>query len=102
MNPKWEVLPVATAARTLIEVERAKQDQKWGVQNHAFDRWLAILQEEIGEASQAWLGRYYSGELPEKNNHFLDEVVQIAAVATAIVENVLAVRYGERDPKEAN
>lgn len=61
-------------ARVLAERER--QDSKWGVQNHDFDRWLDILLEEVGEASKDRL---------EGIDEF-EESVQVAAVLIAWVE----------------
>jgi hypothetical protein len=37
---------------TLVATERAKQDAKWGPQNHNPLFWLAILGEEFGEVSK--------------------------------------------------
>lgn len=41
----------------LVEVaeERTRQNLKWGPQHHDVPMWLAILMEEVGEASQAFL-----------------------------------------------
>ena len=38
-----------------VEEERVRQQEKWGVQNHPIELWLAILMEEVGEAAQAFL-----------------------------------------------
>ena len=35
--------------------ERERQNIKWGSQHHDIPMWLAILMEEVGEASQAFL-----------------------------------------------
>ncbi len=35
--------------------ERERQNNKWGAQHHDIPMWLAILMEEVGEASQAFL-----------------------------------------------
>ena len=58
--------------------ERRAQDRKWGEQNHGPLVWLAVLSEEVGEASEAIL----------KNDPdaFRAEMIQVAAVALAIVE----------------
>lgn len=40
---------------TDIARERSRQDMKWGEQNHDFPSWLPILNEEMGEASRAFL-----------------------------------------------
>ncbi len=63
--------------------ERQRQDVLWGVQNHHPDRWLRILNEEIGE---------FCGEVDvveynlDSRNDMRKECVQIAAVALAMVE----------------
>lgn len=70
--------------------ERVRQDRKWGEQNHVFPIWLAILQEEIGEASQAWLKATYEAEtFSEARAHrtnLREELVQSAAVMVAMIE----------------
>ena len=69
-----------TAARPLIEVsaERKRQDEKWGIQNHGPDGWLAILAEEVGEVARAILeGRSFD---------YGKELTQVAAVAIAALE----------------
>lgn len=40
------------AGRVPTEMERARQDEKWGQQNHSPSGWLAVLMEEVGEAAQ--------------------------------------------------
>jgi len=66
-----------------IAKERARQNEKWGEQNHAAEIWLAILIEEMGEVSQALLhdksGGHAAGTLR-------DELVQVAAVAIQWLE----------------
>ena len=65
-----------------ILVERQKQDEKWGVQNHNSWYWLAILMEEVGEVAHAICG---------KRHDFLnyrEELIQVAAVAVAMIESL--------------
>ena len=66
-----------------ILFERRRQEERWGQQNHNPFTYLTILGEEYGEACQAALhdrfGGHHAGELRE-------EMVQVAAVALAIVE----------------
>lgn len=71
--------------------ERRRQDEKWGEQNHDFFVWLAILQEEIGEASEAALEVKFRGSQAPFGRinarlAFLNELIQVAAVAQAMVE----------------
>lgn len=87
-----------------VAVERARQDAKWGQQNHDPFKWLAILQEEVGEAARSALetearllptnGKIESTEdvLRRRDERLLclqnyrTELVQVAAVATAMIE----------------
>ena len=64
----------------LILSERNKQDIKWGEQNHDIYKWLAILGEEVGEVNKAALEDQY--------DEVVDELVQIAAVAVAMIESL--------------
>lgn len=61
-----------------IGLERCKQDEKWGEQNHNPYKWIAILIEEVGEAGQA--------VLQEKPDSYRKELVQVAAVTIAMIE----------------
>jgi len=83
----------------LIEVqhERKKQDEKWGVQNHAPFAWLAILGEEVGEANKHALQAHFSGAYGNSDNaeyerqqliEYRKELIQIAAVAAAMIESI--------------
>ena len=64
----------------LILEERQRQDLKWGEQNHNIYKWLAILGEEIGEVNKAALEDNY--------DEVIDELVQIGAVAIAMIESL--------------
>lgn len=66
-----------------VFAERARQEAKWGEQNHDPITYLAILTEEVGELAQAALHARFGG--PEAGN-MRAEAVQVAAVAVAIVE----------------
>ncbi len=61
-----------------IDMERSKQDKKWGEQNHSPLKWLAILVEEVGEVAQAIL----------QGNRLAcyQELIQCAAVIIAWIE----------------
>jgi len=63
-----------------IMTERARQDEKWGEQNHDIYKWLAILGEEVGEANKAALENDYS--------ELMEELIQIGAVAVAMIESL--------------
>ncbi len=66
-----------------VLTERARQDNKWGVQNHDLITWSAILSEECGEFAQTALQERFGGN---KAICAREEAVQCAAVALAIVE----------------
>jgi NTP pyrophosphatase (non-canonical NTP hydrolase) len=65
--------------------ERARQDQKWGEQNHDPLEWLGILTEEVGEFAQHANTYHWHPEQCDQAAMF-EEAVQVAAVALAIVE----------------
>lgn len=64
--------------------ERDRQDAKWGVQNHDWPTWLAVITEELGETSQEWLKGHFGGE--PTGPQLITEMIQVAAVAQAFVE----------------
>lgn len=70
------------AALAAVLAERARQDAKWGEQNHDNFVWGAILGEEVGEAAQAalWANFANDGE-PYTDAEVAAEVTQVAAVA---------------------
>jgi len=76
-----------------INQERLRQDEKWGVQNHDPFTYLAILGEEVGESNQAAL-EAHTWEVGQKGNkwksleHYREELIQVAAVAKAMIECV--------------
>lgn len=63
--------------------ERARQDAKWGPQNHDPVTWSAILTEECGEFAEAALHHRFGGPAAAS---LRTEAVQVAAVAIAIIE----------------
>jgi NTP pyrophosphatase (non-canonical NTP hydrolase) len=62
----------------MIDAERERQDEKWGVQNHNPDYWLSILGEEQGEVCRAVCER--------KSRDYREELVHVAAVAVSMLE----------------
>lgn len=84
-NTSWGEHPEGSTKDVLedVEIERLKQHQKWGEQNHDIYRWLAILTEEVGEAAQAALHAEFESGAAEKVR---EEMIQVAAVAVQIVE----------------
>lgn len=75
-----------------IAAERARQDAKWGVQRHDWTEWLCILTEEIGEAAREANQAHWAKSQDEHYEHrdkLLVELIQAAAVAAAIIEQLL-------------
>lgn len=69
--------------------ERRRQDRKWGAQNHSPVEWLAILGEEYGESCKAALGPHFSDfREDDQFSEYETEMVQVAAVALAAIENL--------------
>lgn len=79
---------------TMLEVnkqilkERARQNEKWGLQNHDNGRWLAILGEEFGEVCQAMQQGSLASKETDASNLY-EELIHVAAVASAFAEQVL-------------
>jgi hypothetical protein len=89
-----------------VAAERKRQDTKWGQQNHDPFKWLAILQEKVGEASKSALETESRlllstgaiedtsavlnrrAERDEHMRNYRQELIQVAAVAVAMVECV--------------
>lgn len=81
-----------------IVAERARQNKKFGQQNHNLPEWMAILMEEVGEASREavdWHFQYppkHQTSTPfeaiQKNRlkNYRKELIQVAAVAVSMVE----------------
>lgn len=70
--------------------ERARQNEKWGLQRHDLGKWLGILGEEFGEVCQA-INRIHfpSGAKETDADDLYEELTHLAAVASAIAEQVL-------------
>jgi len=86
-----------------IAKERNRQDDKWGVQEHDMLYWLGILMEEVGEVAKAIIetpkGKTYPTPLIDAEkwmDEIRDELIQVAAVAAAAVENIDRGRARER------
>lgn len=67
-----------------VLAERDRQDAQWGKQHHTPEVWLAILMEEVGEFSKAVLHGKFGGEKEDDRGK---EIIQIAAVALAMIED---------------
>lgn len=77
-----------------IAAERQRQTAQWGEPRHDFPVWLTVLIEEVGEVSRAILGVREASALgfdDVQADWFTDlrgELVQVAAVAVAMIERV--------------
>lgn len=94
LNAFKKASPVTVGVSVKVLNERLRQEAKWGEQNHDTLTWLAILGEEVGEANQASLETRYSGKKTIQD--YMEEMVQVAAVAQAAVE-CLDRNYANRD-----
>lgn len=70
--------------RNKVIVERTRQREKWGKQEHSAPIWHAILSEEIGEVAKALLETDFDA--------LETELVQCAAVIEAWIEHLYEVR----------
>jgi hypothetical protein len=70
-----------------ILLERLRQDEKWGEQNHDPITYSVILGEEYGELCQAALHAKFGGDPGnDKSGEIRKEAIHCAAVALAIIE----------------
>ncbi|WP_051590892.1 MazG-like family protein [Bacillus sp. UNC438CL73TsuS30] len=80
--------------------ERLRQNDLWGLQRHNWGKWLGILGEEFGEVCQAINKIHFPKDAkPTDASNLYEELIHVAAVASAIAEHVLEER--ERDEEEA-
>jgi len=88
-----------TTILTEVHKERQRQNDKWGVQDHNAVEWIAILTEEVGEASKEAVDFHFENGStidPEANHEMQQQriknyrkvCVQIAAVAVQMVESL--------------
>ncbi len=61
-----------------VIIENMNQYKKWGEQSHHPYKWLSILMKEVGETFKA--------VLENESKEYRDELLQVAAVAIAMVE----------------
>lgn len=70
-----------------VWLERLRQNKLWGEQHHEMGDWLKILIEEVGEVAQAMqIGTVCYKE--SDADDLYTELIQVAAVAVAIAEQV--------------
>ena len=76
-----------------VAVERARQDAKWGEQNHTALYWYAVLGEEYGEVGEALLDYVDEpGGGVAHEDHYREELIHVAAVAVATIETLDRIR----------
>ncbi len=86
-----------------VQQERARQNRKWGEQNHSAVEWIAIFTEEVGEAARNGVDFHFRNGLInpyetetelerniqiERIMKYRKECIQVAAVAVAMVESL--------------
>lgn len=100
-------------SKVLLEVadERTKQYNKWGQQDHNLTTWIAILTEEVGEASKEAVD-YCCDNPPSKEERlespktiqynrlirYRKELIQTAAVAVQMIESLDRNELGNLKP----
>lgn len=82
-----------TEALRLVDVERNRQETKWGDQsgNHPFE-WMSILGEEYGELCEAVNETCFQNAVNQDRggtDKIIQEASHVAAVAVAIIESQL-------------
>ena len=94
MNTTEELTATLHAIRCVTD-ERGRQLQKWGVQDHPIADWFLILGEEVGEAQREACEHVFAGRFPEhypadpeRLQRLRTELVQVAAVAVAMIESL--------------
>lgn len=74
----------------LVEIvaERARQDAKYGEQNHDPFTWLSIVGVELGMVNQGarWLRKWPSGQAVPRGGFYRRQLIRIAAVSIAMIE----------------
>ena len=74
-----------------VSNERARQEAKWGEQNHTPADWFLILMEEVGEAAkaatEARAAERQGLSTGEWWQEYCKELIETAAVAVAMVES---------------
>lgn len=89
--------------------ERVRQDNKFGEQNHSPIEWLAIITEELGEASKEAVDHHF--KYPCKTGHtklqilqdrrmvcYREELIQLAAVTVQAIQSLDRQTNGNYQP----
>ena len=84
-----------------VNAERERQNSLRGIQRHDYGRWLGILGEEYGEVCQAINGIHFPSDAKKSDaSDLYKELIQVAAVACAIAEQVTELKQNGRDISE--
>jgi len=67
--------------------ERERQNEMWGLQHGPTSEWMQILMEEVGEAAKESNEHTFSNK-PGALLRMRTELVQVAAVSVAIIEDI--------------
>lgn len=70
-----------------VYMERTRQDEKWGQQNHNPMIWLGILTEELGEAAKE-VNEIHFRPTKDTYEKLRAELIQTAAVAVAMIQSL--------------
>jgi hypothetical protein len=83
-----------TTPNPLSEVmqERARQDEKWGVQTHDDAAWLMILAEEVGEAAEHVLQAMPRGD---PYRRIVRGLIRLGLKAKAAIEDKCEISYSQ-------
>lgn len=79
-------MPVRDQIFRDISNERDRQESLFGSQYHSWPVWSAILSEECGEVAEACLKVHWSQV--DDLSHLREELIQVAAVATQMIEKL--------------
>lgn len=89
----WKVEETRAGALLLVDIERNRQDAKWGEQNHAPQLWTGILGEEYGEYCQAVNETVFNNGPDAKikggYDNMITELTHVAAVAVGAMEALM-------------
>jgi len=70
-----------------VDIERNRQDEKWGEQNHDPQYWTGILMEEVGEYAEAVNETVFdNGSDKGGYDNMMTELTHVAAVAVGAME----------------
>jgi len=87
-----------------IKAEKARQIDKWGIQDRPIADWLAILGEEVGECNRAYLEMMFDKNYDNYDGHYqelIDELIQVATVAANVADALRLTKVRKKDMFQA-